>query len=271
MLGLSNKLPVSVSLGETSEHPYVWIDCVVSAVDNRVATLSPRARLSVRLRERLLRGEPGYVVFEENGAPMALRGLLRLSGQDAELEFLPIEQGPQNRFQEQSLQNNEPVLRLMYVSRAAPGLHEADFFSILRAASTRNAENMVTGALCLDGDFFGQILEGPEPAVRETFERIEQDPRHQEPVILLEESAQHRLYGGWAMKGIHGDNAITAADELAARLALAQREDSRELTRRWLELLQEQAGPSWRDVWLSERRSVLVLRELIESSAPPAE
>lgn len=270
MLGLSEALPVTVSLGETDDHPYTWIDCVVQRVDQQLVALSPRAHLSARLQERLLDGERGYLVFEQGAGSIALRGFLRLAGRGRSLEFLVIEREPEVGFQE-SLRQHEPLLRLMYVSRAAPGLHEADFNAILREASTRNASSRVTGALCLRDGFFGQILEGPEPAVRDTFARIESDPRHSEPVILLEESAQRRLYGGWTMKGIHGENAITAADELAARLALAQREDSVELTRRWMELLQTDSGPSWREAWLAERQSVLLLRELIEQSAPPPE
>lgn len=268
--GLSPKLPVSVSLGETNEHPYVWIDCTVGRVDNQLVALVPRAQPGVRLQDRLAHGEPGYLVFEENGSPIALRGLLRSADRGAMLEFLMLERGPQIALQ-QSFKSTEPLLRLMYISRAATDLHDADFYAILRQAAALNTANRVTGALCLDGDFFGQILEGPERAVRDTYERIERDPRHSDPVILVEEPAQHRLYGGWAMKGIHGESAITAADELAARLALAHRADSRELTRRWLELLQSTAGPTWRDAWLAEGKSVLVLRELVESAAPPAD
>lgn len=266
VLGLWNTLPVSVSLGETNEYPYVCIDCTVRSAENQLVALSPRDRLGTRLSERLAHGEAGYLVYEENGSPMALRGLLRIA-EHGELEFLAREQGIPQTVRRESA---EPLLRLMYVSRAADGLRDVDFYAILRASSTQNQANGVSGALCLDGEFFGQILEGPDAAVRETFQRIERDPRHSEPLILLEEAAQHRLYGGWAMRGIHGEHAFTAADELAARLALAQREDSHELTRRWLGLLRAEAGPSWRDAWLSERKSVLVLREMIESAAPLA-
>lgn len=234
--------------------------------------LSPRGPLSPRLRERIADGERGYLVFDEDGGSIALRGFLRCAGRSG-LEFLVMEHEPRaaHGFRGSAPAgelSQEPMVRLMYVSQAAPGLTEADFDAILREASERNIACGVTGALCLHGDFFGQILEGPEAAVRDLFERIAQDARHREPVVLVEEPCRRRLYGGWAMKGIHGDGAITAADELAARLALVRRDDSVELTRRWLELLQTDDQPTWKDAWLSTQQSVLVMRELIEQSAP---
>ncbi len=268
---LVRNTPVTVSLGEQGDGPCSWIDCTVDHTLNYVAVLAPRAALGARLRERLARAEVGYIVFEHNRATLAWKGMAKLGAGGETLEFL-IQESESGSFvspEAELPQTGEPLLRLMYVSRAAPGLGERDFHAILAEARRRNADAAVTGALCLREGFFGQILEGPEPAVRRTFESIAHDERHREPVVLGEEAAAHRLYGGWSMKGIHGLNEITAADELSARLAMARRNDAAEFTRRWLGLLDAESAPSWRGEWLSAKQSVLMMRQLIEDTAPP--
>lgn len=261
-------LPVTLNFGEDGDRPFVWIDCTHSRTLGRVALLAPRALLGPRLHGRLVDGEVGYLTYEAGGSVVALKGAAKVSG--SEIAFLLLDPDPSSSSPSPAAATPEPMLRLMYVSQAAEGLGEADFNSILVASNRHNAEAAVTGALCLHEGFFGQILEGPEPAVRATYERIAGDPRHKDPVILVQESPFYRLYGGWSMKGISGENEITAADELAARLELAQRQDSAELTRRWLALLDVSSGPSWRGEWLAARHSVLVLRSLVEQAAPPA-
>lgn len=66
--------------------------------------------------------------------------------------------------------------------------------------SRRNNERVgVTGMLLYkDGDFM-QLIEGEESAVRELFARIDRDPRHHGALVLLDEPAERRLFGEWAM------------------------------------------------------------------------
>lgn len=268
MDSLPADLPVTLNLGDESDRPFVWIDCVYRGTSQRIARLSPRAPLSPRLTQRLADGEAGYMAFEDRVGSVAWKGIAKASGRD--IDFLVLDPGVTDSGPRGQAPRTEELLRLMYISQAAPGLGEADFNAILAAANRRNVAKSVTGALCLRDGYFGQILEGPESAVRDTYALIERDPRHTDPVTLLEERAHHRLYGGWSMKGIHGENEITASDELTARLTLAGRRDSVEFTRRWLQLLSADSGPAWRTEWLSGKQSVLVLRELIEQAAPRA-
>lgn len=264
-------LPITVSLGSQGGDPFVWVDCVVVAVRGQLATLAPRTMPSARLRARLRDGEAAYAVFEAGRSTYAWKGVVRTGRDGRTLEFL-IHEHPEGLVSGSAPRapDGETLLRLMYVSQAAPGLAQADLDSILAVANRRNPSALVTGALCLREGFFGQILEGPEPAVRSIYRAIESDPRHSDPVVLSEELVDHRLYGGWAMRGIAGDGALTAADELAARLALADRADAAALSSRWLGLLQAADAPSWRDEWLAGRQSVLLLRELVERSGPPS-
>ncbi len=264
-------LPITVSLGSQGGDPFVWVDCVVASMRGQLATLTPRITPSARLRARLRDGEAAYAVFEVGRSAFAWKGVVRARRDGRTLEFL-IHEHPETIVSGSTAraEDGEMLLRLMYISQAAPGLAQEDVDSILTAANRRNPSSLITGALCLREGFFAQILEGPEPAVRTIYRAIEGDARHTDPVILSEELVDHRLYGGWAMKGIAGEGALTAADELAARLALADRDDAAALSSRWLALLQAADAPSWRDEWLAGRQSVLMLRELVELSGPPA-
>ncbi len=68
--------------------------------------------------------------------------------------------------------------RVMYVSRATPGVTLADAYDIIRTAHNRNSEQGLTGALVLIDDYFVQVLEGDSFHLRERYSRIAEDPRH---------------------------------------------------------------------------------------------
>lgn len=241
---------------------------------SRVITLAPRADVRPHVEDRLADGAPGMLVFRRDGGLVAARGMAIAIPDSSDVRFvaldadIPMPHGPSPETGpgEREIRNG---LRIMYISRAAPSLAEHDFAEILATACEHNELNEITGALCLRAGFFAQILEGPEPAVRETYARIERDERHQEPVIVTEESTTRRLYAGWRMKGYDGESAMTAADELLAQKGLADRSDSAQLTRRWLALLGSQHGPTWRSEWLTAKQSVLLARELLVQSATP--
>ncbi len=68
--------------------------------------------------------------------------------------------------------------RVVYVSRAAPGLDPAGVAALVAAARGDNARAGLSGALLhLDG-WFAQVLEGEPAQVAAVFERIARDPRH---------------------------------------------------------------------------------------------
>lgn len=49
-----------------------------------------------------------------------------------------------------------------------------------------------------DGNFM-QVLEGPDTAVKERFDRISQDPRHKGVIVLLKEQVANRQFPDWSM------------------------------------------------------------------------
>lgn len=95
------------------------------------------------------------------------------------------------------------IFTLVY--RSAPVFHcsLADYLAqidhILSTARRRNAAASVTGAMLFNEDWFVQLLEGDEDAVRGTFARIALDPRHELVEILFESSAAERRFPDWSM------------------------------------------------------------------------
>lgn len=80
--------------------------------------------------------------------------------------------------------------------------------SIVATARRRNAEVSVTGAMLFNEDWFVQLLEGAEDSVRETFERIAADPRHDEVETLFDGSTTERRFPGWSMAFVGDAEAI---------------------------------------------------------------
>ncbi len=68
--------------------------------------------------------------------------------------------------------------RIVYVSRAAPGIGAREAYDIIRTSHNRNSALGLTGALLLIDGHFVQVLEGDRLRVRERFERIAADARH---------------------------------------------------------------------------------------------
>jgi len=91
------------------------------------------------------------------------------------------------------------VICLVYLSSAA-AVPSAETLSGIVQQSQRNNELCgVTGLLChYDGSFL-QFLEGPEPAVDETFERISRDPRHHQIIKVQRRPIQSRAFADWSM------------------------------------------------------------------------
>ena len=95
--------------------------------------------------------------------------------------------------------NKEEIKHIIYASRPF-GFDDAVLKSILLSSRTNNAKSNVTGALICRADLYLQLLEGPEDAVDQTFQRIERDDRHLEIHPLKEGKTDRRLFASWAMK-----------------------------------------------------------------------
>ncbi len=91
------------------------------------------------------------------------------------------------------------LVRLMYASRAASALGADDVAAVLRESIVNNPKVGVTGVLCHSGDIFLQVLEGGRSQVSHLYNRIVQDRRHRDVVLLSYEEIEERSFAGWAM------------------------------------------------------------------------
>jgi hypothetical protein len=108
-----------------------------------------------------------------------------------------------------SASNTDPggVFRLIYRSRSLiPAEQRKPELGLLfSAARSNNKKQRITGALLIQGDWFAQVLEGDEPAVRALFARIETDPRHEGISVLESGMAGERRFARWAMARVSAD------------------------------------------------------------------
>ena len=91
------------------------------------------------------------------------------------------------------------LVRLMYSSRAAETVRPETLNAILKQSTGNNPGVGVTGVLCFSGDIFLQVLEGGRSQVSKLYNRIAQDPRHADVVLLSYEEIEERSFSGWAM------------------------------------------------------------------------
>lgn len=96
----------------------------------------------------------------------------------------------------------DPLLyMLVYCSRAAEGVGDADIARILASARRRNPMLGVTGVLVYGSGVFFQMLEGPREHVVRLMDLLRGDPRHTGIVVLNEmEDVRERLFPSWDME-----------------------------------------------------------------------
>lgn len=101
-----------------------------------------------------------------------------------------------------------PLLhQLIYCSRAAPGLEETAVARIIETARRVNPAHGITGLLVSGSGMFFQWIEGPRDNVTLLMDRIRNDPRHEQVVMLSEtEEVRERLFPDWDME------LVTASD-----------------------------------------------------------
>lgn len=97
------------------------------------------------------------------------------------------------------------MIRLLYMSHAAPNVSDKDVQDILACARQNNPVHSITGVLLHGGGLFMQILEGPEREVLRQYVKILDDQRHSDARIIHISPANSRLFEKWSMGSIDGD------------------------------------------------------------------
>lgn len=93
---------------------------------------------------------------------------------------------------------------MVYISSARQPITVSICEDVLAVSRTNNARNGVSGLLVAGQRRFLQALEGPTDAVRSTYARILQDPRHYACVLLSEQYLNQRQFGEWSMGYVAG-------------------------------------------------------------------
>jgi hypothetical protein len=88
---------------------------------------------------------------------------------------------------------------LVYVSTARTMLSDDALFDILALARKNNHERNVTGVLLYSEGTFIQVLEGANGDVDAIFKKIEQDVRHKNVIVLMNEPLLERNFPNWWM------------------------------------------------------------------------
>ncbi|QJD94545.1 BLUF domain-containing protein [Mucilaginibacter robiniae] len=96
---------------------------------------------------------------------------------------------------------------LIYTSKAAKLMQESDLLNILLESRKSNLEHDLTGMLLyIEGQFssqqsgrFIQVLEGEKADVIKIYEKIAQDSRHYNVILLNESEIDKRNFTTWSM------------------------------------------------------------------------
>ena len=91
------------------------------------------------------------------------------------------------------------LVRLLYASRAVPGMAPEELMAILRKSKADNPALGVTGVLCFSEGIFLQLLEGGRQPVNQLYNRIATDPRHTDVTLLCYDEIGERRFAGWSM------------------------------------------------------------------------
>ncbi|MGL5819533.1 MAG: BLUF domain-containing protein [Phycicoccus sp.] len=99
------------------------------------------------------------------------------------------------------------VFRLLYRSSSLlpTASRAAELGRLFSQARAHNKAVGVTGALLLDDATFVQVLEGDEGVVRELYETIAADPRHEAVELLETDPDAERVFGRWSMARVSAD------------------------------------------------------------------
>ena len=91
------------------------------------------------------------------------------------------------------------VFQLIYSSSATQDFWPDDLFALVEKSRSKNSARGITGMLLFHEGKFLQLLEGPEPAVRDCFALIRRDPRHESVTVLMEGVSKERDFPEWTM------------------------------------------------------------------------
>ena len=89
--------------------------------------------------------------------------------------------------------------RLIYSSKAAENVTDADFRMIAMFSSMANQRAKISGLLLHCNGHIMQVLEGPQKAVQDLYEKIKSDKRHVNVELLMDKTVDEPIFSEWSM------------------------------------------------------------------------
>ncbi|MFK7793918.1 MAG: BLUF domain-containing protein [Gammaproteobacteria bacterium] len=93
----------------------------------------------------------------------------------------------------------QQVHQLIYISAANREFSEEELQNLLTSARINNTSLGITGMLLFHEGSFIQALEGPKDKVQALYEKIAEDERHSETVVLYKGDQDEPDFESWSM------------------------------------------------------------------------
>lgn len=91
------------------------------------------------------------------------------------------------------------VFQLGYASAATHPFSDEELVDLLATSRASNAERGISGLLLYHEGSFLQVLEGDRSVVEALFDRIGEDPRHTDKLLLFRRQGVARCFDEWTM------------------------------------------------------------------------
>lgn len=97
------------------------------------------------------------------------------------------------------MKGGDGLYYIVYASTAVGSWSDTEFEELLLQARRDNERLGVTGMLLYSEGSFIQVLEGEKETVMTMYDKILRDPRHRNPIKLMEGSLSQRNFPDWTM------------------------------------------------------------------------
>ena len=104
------------------------------------------------------------------------------------------------------------MLSIIYASSAVKLFTNEEIIELLQKSQENNEKIGITGMLLYNDGNFIQVIEGPDDAVRALYNKIKQDSRHDNVVLLGQDPIHERQFPQWTM-GFRNLKNLSPADQ----------------------------------------------------------
>lgn len=89
--------------------------------------------------------------------------------------------------------------RIIYLSSGVKIFSDEEINDLLKVSRENNQKNGITGLLLYSEGNFMQILEGEKEVVESTYNKIQNDARHRNIILIANEPIKQRNFSEWKM------------------------------------------------------------------------